>query len=105
MNSEDAVLGALDVLERTKTPYMVVGSLSCNVYTFPRSTHDADFVVQLEPENVDPLLAELRRLFRVDPQATFESITATTRFAIESMETGFRVELFLLTRLIHGVGL
>jgi hypothetical protein len=95
--SEDAVVAVIDTLERLGVPYMVVGSLSCNVYAIPRSTQDADFVVQLDAERAGPLLAALRASFQIEPQMSFETITATTRFEIESRATGFKIELFLLS--------
>lgn len=101
MMSDDAVVAVIDTLERLGVPYMVVGSLSCNVYAIPRSTQDADFVVQLDAARAEPLLAALRANFQVEPQMSFETITATTRFEIESRATGFKVELFLLSDDAH----
>jgi hypothetical protein len=99
--SDAAVLGVLDALARTQTPYMVVGSLSCNVYTFPRSTQDADIVVQANAAAIVPLLSELQKFFRVDPQMSFEGVTGTTRYVVESRDTGFKIELFLLSADAH----
>lgn len=101
MTSDAAVMAVIDVLERLGIPYMVVGSLSCNVYTLPRSTKDADLVLQLDPAKAGPLLAELRPRFRVEPQMSFETVTATKRFEIEWPDTGFKIELFLLSDDVH----
>lgn len=97
MLSHEAVIAALDVLERTGTPCMIVGSLSCNVYAIPRSTQDADFVIQLKPGGEKVLLEELGKVFRIEPQMGFETVTGTTRFVAESTETAFKIELFLLS--------
>jgi hypothetical protein len=92
--SDQAVTAVLDALERTKTPYMIVGSRSCNVYTIPRSTKDADIVVKLS-ETGDALMRELHKIFRVDPLMSFETVTGSTRYVLAA-ETGFKIELFLL---------
>ena len=97
MTSDRAVLDLIASLERTATPYMLVGSLSVNAYAFPRSTQDADFVIALRPNAMRPLLDELKGRFRVESQMTFETVTATTRFITYSIETGFKIELFLLS--------
>lgn len=101
MMSDAAVVTILDILKRVQTPYMVVGSLSCNVYTFPRSTHDADFVIQLDSASTPILMRALREAFQIEPQMSFESITGTSRYKLESKETGFKIELFLLSDDAH----
>lgn len=47
MTSDEAVIAVVDALDSLSIPYMVVGSFSTNLYGLPRSTKDADFVVQL----------------------------------------------------------
>ena len=47
MTPEEATAAVVDALDAFEIPYMLVGSLSCNYYAIPRSTQDADFVVQL----------------------------------------------------------
>ena len=51
-----AVAGALNQLG---IPYMLVGSFSSNYYGLPRSTKDADFVVQIEHQLLNPFAASL----------------------------------------------
>jgi hypothetical protein len=94
-------MAVIDVLERLGIPYMVVGSLSCNVYAVPRATKDADLVLQLDAAKAAALLVELRSLFRVEPQMSFETVTATQRFEIEWGVTGFKIELFRLSDDFH----
>jgi hypothetical protein len=95
--SDEATLAVIAALEAEGVPYMVVGSLSSNLYGMPRSTHDADFVVQLEPAAVQRVLGRLGPELRLEPQATFETVTGTTRYQFEVVATGFKIELFLLT--------
>jgi hypothetical protein len=49
MTPQEATAAVIDAIDALQIPYMLVGSLSCNYYMIPRSTQDADFVVQLAP--------------------------------------------------------
>ena len=97
MSAEAMMLAVAAVLEQLGVPYMVVGSFSSNVYGIPRSTHDADFVVQFERVGVDAVLNALGAGYELDPQMSFETITATTRYRVRHRATAFTIELFLLS--------
>ena len=45
----NAVVAVVDALEALSVRYMIVGSLASNFHGIPRSTRDADFVVELAP--------------------------------------------------------
>ena len=93
---EDAVAALLDVLNREQIPYMIVGSFSSNRYGVPRATHDADFVLGTKNGAWMKHLAELQG-FQLDPQASFEMVTATRRQIIEIPSLPFTIELFELS--------
>lgn len=76
---------------------MLVGSLAASFYGLSRSTKDADFVVQFEPDSLSAILAQLGPLFKLDRQTTFETITATTRHIIAVAKADFHIELFRLS--------
>ncbi len=96
-SGEDAVAALLDVLNREGVPYMIVGSFSSNRYGVPRATHDADFVVGAKGIQWTKYLAELPEGFELDPQASFEMVTATNRRIIEIPSLPFSIELFELS--------
>src|SRR6185295_12396630 len=87
----------LDALESINLPYMVVGSFSSNLYGVPRSTQDADFVVELGNTPISEIERKLGPGFRLDPQMSFETITGTYRFIATHVATTFKVEFFLLS--------
>ena len=101
MTCEEIVAQVIDALESTGTPYMVVGSLSCNLYAVPRSTQDADFVVEFGDVTLMELMGRLGPKFRLDPQASFETITGTTRHVIDVADELFKIELFQLSDEAH----
>ena len=96
VNSTDLVLQLIAALDRAAVPYMLVGSFSSNYYGRPRSTKDADFVVQITADQFADIARELGPDFHVDRQMSFESVTMTTRYLIDHPATAFKIELFLL---------
>lgn len=101
MTSEEVVLATIDALEGAGVPYMVVGSLSSNLYGIPRSTRDADFVVQLGDTSIQDIVQRLGPAFRLEPQMSFETVTGTSRYVVETAEEPFRIELFVLSDDAH----
>ena len=101
MTAVDFVGRVIDALNQLGIPFMLVGSFSSNLYGIPRSTKDADFVVQLDPSKFQPLVAALTPEFDVDPQVAFETITSTTRYRMKHRATAFMVELFELSPDAH----
>lgn len=97
MNSVEFVLRVIDALDRLNVPYVAVGSFAVNVYTAPRSTKDADFVVQMDRLPINALVAAVGPDFTFDPQMSFESVTLTPRYKIKHREAVFSVEFFGLT--------
>jgi hypothetical protein len=97
MKSDEAVVAMIGGLEAAGVPYMVVGSLSSNFYGVPRSTRDADFVIQLRGKEIKDLLDLLGPTFQLDPQMSFETVTGTVRYKLSVIGTAFEVELFLLS--------
>jgi hypothetical protein len=87
----------IEALESAAIPYMLVGSFSSNVYGVSRATKDADFVVQCRGNELAALVRHLGHPFRFDPQAMFETVTATTRYTVTVEGLAFRIELFRLS--------
>lgn len=97
MTGDQVVSAVIDALHAVQVPFMIVGSLACNFHGVPRSTRDADMVVELSPGMLPALRDRLGPHFHVDPQASFETVTGTTRHIVEAEGTVFIVELFELT--------
>ncbi len=97
MTGDAATAAVIDALENAGIAYMVVGSFSTNLYGVPRSTQDADIVVQADAAGIARLRARLGPVLRWEPQASFETVTATTRHVLDVPGSGFQVELFLLS--------
>ena len=96
MKEGDAISAMIEALNAAGIPFMLVGSLSSNVYGIARSTKDADFVVQLGSFPLGKLMGFLPKGFRLEPQIGFETITSTIRYRLhcEGLEAPFMFELF-----------
>jgi hypothetical protein len=98
MTANTIVLRVIEALDAAAVPYMLVGSYSSNVHGIPRSTHDADFVIDLPSDSaLAPIARSLGPDLRVDPQLLLETVTGNHRYVITHIASPFKVELFLLS--------
>jgi hypothetical protein len=95
VTADAAVVAVLDALDAAGVPYMIVGSLASNFHGIPRSTRDADFVVELLPGSLDRFGAALPPDLTLHGQGAFEPVTGTTRYLIELARSAFVCELFV----------
>ena len=78
--------------------FMLVGSFSSNFYGVPRSTEDADFVIELSSsKQLAELQSSLSGSYICDGQKMFELQTGTSKYEFFNSDSRFRVELFLLS--------
>ena len=97
LSSDQATSKVISALESLQVPYMVVGSLSTNLYGIPRSTKDADFVVELTSITPSKIAVQLGPPFLLEDQSRFESVTATICHRIAVQGGIFKIELFELS--------
>ncbi len=97
MTGEQAVVAIIEALNELRWPHMLTGSLASNFHGIARATMDADFVVGPGPGPIEKIAELLGPDFRIDPQTSFETVTATTRHIIQPTGTKYSLELFLLS--------
>lgn len=97
MTIEDVTLRVIDALNTAAIPHMLTGSFASNLYGIPRSTKDADFVLQLQGGLGDEFFQSLGCEFEADPQLKFETNTGTRKQEMRFRDTPFSVELFMLS--------
>jgi hypothetical protein len=97
VNPEAFLLSVIDALAAADVPYLLAGSFSSNYYGIPRSTHDADFVIELRGRPIMSLQSYLNPAFRIAPQVQFETVTGTRRNVVTAKGVAFEVELFRLS--------
>lgn len=96
MNTDEIVRTVIDYLNAHDVPYMLVGSLATNFYCVPRSTEDGDIVVHASISDLARDIRDENAAIKFDPQIVFESITATRKIVLRTIEHDFEVELFQL---------
>lgn len=101
MTIDDVAFRVADALNQAGVPFMLVGGFSSNYHGIPRSTKDADFVVELTGPLSDTFARTLGPLFEAEPQLSFETSTGTQRQEFRVAGTVFKVEVFRLSNDPH----
>jgi hypothetical protein len=98
MTSEQSVVVRVaDALKACEIDYMLSGSFASNMYGIPRSTRDADFVLQCRGGVGEEFCERLGDGFEFDPQLAFETVTGTYKQLLKQKGSAFQVELFQLS--------
>lgn len=95
MTADEALVAGIAALDAAGIPYMIVGSLAANFHGIPRSTRDADLVIELRADSLDCLRSALPPGLSLEPQSAFEGVTGTTRYMIRLAGSPFVLELFV----------
>lgn len=96
MEANDPTLVIIDVLEAWNVPYMIVGSHSSSFYGVPRSSLDADFVIELGSRSIAELEPFLPAGYHLNRQVEFETLTGSLKNVVHIDGTKFSIELFRL---------
>ena len=98
---ESITMKVAEALEACGIPFLLSGSFASNFYGIPRSTRDADFVLQTQRAVGAEFVKHLGDDFLLDPQLSFETNTGTYRQVLRHKKNAFKVELFLLSQDPH----
>ncbi|MEX1119103.1 MAG: hypothetical protein WEB60_09975 [Terrimicrobiaceae bacterium] len=101
MTGTQILINLVRTLEKAGVPYMIVGSYSSNFYGIPRSTKDADVVVNLDQADWGKLVSLLPPEFELEQQSSFELVTTTRKELIKVKGSPFELELFYLSKDAH----
>lgn len=83
------------VLEKLNVPYFIGGSLASTIYGMVRTTQDSDIVAELDADQVQAFVDELKDDFYVDAEMIAESVSHKSSFNIIHRETMFKVDVFI----------
>lgn len=75
---------------------MLSGSVAMSIYVVPRATNDMDFVVHLQPENVDKLTEHFSEGFYCNKESIYEAIKSKSIFNIIDHTSGFKADFVIL---------
>lgn len=90
-------LRVADILETLKVPYLVGGSVASSILGEPRATLDVDFVADLQPAQVQPLVEMMTVEFFIDEMMVREAIARKSSFNIIHLDTMQKVDIFVLS--------
>lgn len=91
-NQLDTVCDVSRRLTKLGIPYMLTGSVAMNYYAEPRMTRDIDLVLDLRPEDVEPLVNEFSGEYYVDGEAVREAVRHSSIFNMVRLEGVVKVD-------------
>ncbi len=93
---EDALRRVVQLLQHHKVPYMVTGSVATSFHGRPRSTHDADVVIDPEAAQLDALVTGLASDgFYVDPAGARRALAERRQFNAIEMQSACKIDLIV----------
>lgn len=97
MDRSSNFLDKLDIVFReTGVPYMLAGSMASTFYGHPRTTQDADIIIDLDRELLDVLLARFpEEDYYVSREAAEEAVMRRGQFNIIDLQTAWKADLIL----------
>lgn len=92
MNFEELIVKLAVILAHLNIRYAITGGYAVSVWGRPRSTLDIDVVIELERIKIDPLVASLRGISKInyveEPRGNFNFIEGETGMKIDFMVIG-----------------
>jgi hypothetical protein len=82
-------------LNRIGVIYYLTGSMASNYWGIPRSTHDLDFVVQILPSTVRPLVDEFTGDYYIDEAAVVAATRPPHQFNAIDTRSALKVDFWL----------
>lgn len=85
-----------DVLNEANIPYMLSGSVAMSIYILPRATRDFDFIIHLEPQNIDRFIDHFKDGYYCDKEAIQDAVKRRSIFNIIDHASGFKADFVVL---------
>ena len=95
MSPDEALQLVLTKLESCGIAYMLTGSFASNMHGVPRTTYDADIVIEVDPGSLDEFVQTLGTEFYVSQEGTREALSSRSMFNVIHLETGFKVNFII----------
>jgi hypothetical protein len=93
---QEALFEVLRALERLGIPHMITGSVASSFHGRPRSTHDADIVIDPGDAELDALVRTLGEAgFYVDAARARDALRRRSQFNVIETRSAFKIDLIL----------
>ena len=76
--------------------YYIGGSIASSVYGMPRATQDIDLVVDLKPQQIRFLVAQLESAYYIDEEMIMKALDQGTSFNLIHLDTMIKIDIFLV---------
>ena len=96
LNPSELLGDVARILDELGIPYVVGGSFASSLHGEARFTRDADIVVELPADKVEPLARALMPRFYVSTASMREAIRDHSSFNAIHPESGFKIDFFIL---------
>jgi hypothetical protein len=98
MIPEEVLKTVAEKLEACGIAYMIVGSFASNIHGMPRTTHDADIVVEIDGSSLEKFAQSLGNDFYFDVEAAREAIRSNFMCSALHYDTGFKIDFIVLKK-------
>jgi len=86
----------VDVLNELGIPYMLSGSVAMGVYIVPRTTRDFDFIVYMQPKDIDVFVKNFEDGYYCNTDAVKDAVTHQSLFNIIDYSSGYKADFIIL---------
>jgi hypothetical protein len=97
MTEQELLVDCLKRLNRLAIDYYLTGSMASNFWGIPRTTHDLDFVLCIEPSTVDPLVAAFSGDYYLDEAAVRAAFRPPHQFNAIDTRSALKIDFWLPT--------
>lgn len=94
MTEEELLVDCLGRLERSGIDYILVGSMAGNYWGVPRSTHDIDFVIEYEAEQVARIVEAFNDDFFIQEISVESGLRPPHQFSALDNRSALKVDFF-----------
>jgi hypothetical protein len=95
MNERELLVDCLRRLNRSGVTYYLTGSMASNYWGIPRTTHDLDFVVQLQMSAATRIIQEFSGDFYIEEAAVRAAYQPPHQFNAIDTRSAFKVDFWL----------
>ena len=91
----ELLIDCLQRLNRLDVPYMLVGAMASNYWGIPRTTHDLDFVLVLQPGDAERLATDFATGFFIQVESIRSAFSPPHQFHALDEQSALKVDFWL----------
>ncbi len=95
MSPDEVLQFVLNRLEGCGIDYMLTGSFAGNLHGVPRTTYDADIVIEVDSDSLNEFVRNLGSAFYVSSDAARDVVSTRGMFNVIHLQTGFKVDFIV----------